>query len=695
MDDDVLRYIDMDYAMSIVASLRNIGTAKDLEGGYLGFRGAGSRSAKEASLFVRDEMTRIGLKDVSAEEFPVDSWEFRGAWVEVAGLGRMQAASFSGSRSTDGEITAEIVNLGDGRKSDYHGKDVRGKIVLVNWHTNHDVGCTVMEAGVQGAAAVVLTTYDSLYGKAEGALQCHGGIFKSTHPPVLSISGRDGLAIAHHLKRGTTHIRATVQSDILQTSREDGGSGMNVVGYLPGERWGSEDDELLIIGDHTDAWFFGACDNNTGVAAVLVLADAFKRYYEKAGSRPRRTIAFIAHEAEESGVLDTFYTWLWGAWYAIANHHRDWVGRAVAGLFVDVVGFRGHPLSLEMTHELVGFTNEVLRGHSHRLPHGYDLRRLSTLTDLWPYAISGISCVTFTDWSEDYLANYYHSQYEDLEVVDKECLSATFSVLADMAFRLANSAVPPLDFYETGKRMSDLLKEGGDNSWAHLRSIDIKRNCDIASSLERLSSSCEVFLERSATLKKTLNAGPRDDMCLRQIGRTLIEIQVSLGSALVAMKASGESGFPHEQSVLDIVQLDNAIEALRADGVEPDRLERAIESLSHVGLAGMFSYVSEETYREAYELFCGSGMASWGMASHLLPAVDVWQEHKRLCDIKDSGTLSDTDMDEISSSLSDKLVNSASPNLRRSIETMLDGLENANEEMRKLISLVIEKGGGR
>jgi hypothetical protein len=184
-------------------------------------------------------------------------------------------------------------------------------------------------------------------------------------------------------------------------------------------------------------------------------------------------------------------------------------------------------------------------------------------------------------------------------------------------------------------------------------------------------------------------------MCLRQISRTFIGIQVSLGSALVAMKASGESGFPHEQSVLDIVQLDNAIEALRADGVEPDRLERAIESLSHVGLAGMFSHVSEETYREAYELFCGSGMASWGMASHILPAVDVWQEHKRLCDIKDSGTLSDTDMDEISSSLSDKLVNSASPNLRKSIETMLDGLENANEEMRKLISLVIKKGGGR
>lgn len=693
MNGDVLRYIDMDYAMSVISSLRDMGTAKDLEGRHFGFRGAGSRSAKEASRYVRDEMARIGLTDVSLEEFPVDSWEFRGAWVEVQDLGRMQAASFSGSRGTNGEITAEIVDLGNGRRTDYQGKDVKDKIVLVNWHTNHDVGCVVMEAGVQGAAAIVLTTYDSLYGKAEGALQCHDGVFRSTYPPVLSISGKDGLAIADHLKGAATGIRATVQSEIQQITKENGGSGMNVVGYLPGERWGSDDDELVIIGDHTDAWFFGACDNNTGVAAVLVLADAFKRYYEEAVSRPRRTIVFIAHEAEESGTLDTYYTWLCGAWYAIANHHRDWVGRAVAGLFVDIVGFRGHPLSLEMTNELAGFTHEVLEAHSHRLPHGYDVHKPCTLTDLWPYAISGISCVAFTDWSEDYLANYYHSQYDDLDVVDRACLSAAFSVLADMASRLTECAVPPFDFEESAKKMSASLKERGDSNWAHLRSIDIKRNCGMASSLEGLKWSCEVFLERSAALRKALGTGRRDGLQLRQISRRLIEIQASLGSALLAMKASGKSGFPHEQSVLDIVQLDNTIEALRGEGDRAGRLELAIESLSKVGLAGICAYVSETTYREAYELFCGSGVASWGTASHLLPAVDVWHEYTSLCNIRDTDTLSDTDIERISSSLSDKLVDSASPNLRRSIAAMQNGLNEADERMRKLISLVVEKEG--
>ena len=52
------------------------------------------------------------------------------------------------------------------------------------------------------------------------------------------------------------------------------------------------------------------------------------------------------------------------------------------------------------------------------------------------------------------------------------------------------------------------------------------------------------------------------------------------------------------------------------------------------------------------------------------------------------------EIDEISSSLSDKLVGSASPNLRNSIATIQNGLNEADERMRKLISLVVEKEGG-
>ncbi len=74
--------IDMDYAREIIVRLRNMGTALSIDGESLGFRGAGSRSAKEASLYVKDEMIRIGLAEVTLDKIPVDAWEFRGAWVE-------------------------------------------------------------------------------------------------------------------------------------------------------------------------------------------------------------------------------------------------------------------------------------------------------------------------------------------------------------------------------------------------------------------------------------------------------------------------------------------------------------------------------------------------------------------------------------------------------------------------------------
>lgn len=692
MPTEVVRRIDMDYAKNVITTLRNMGTATTIEGRPFGFRGAGSISAHEASYYVKDEMVRLGLTNVALEEFPLDAWEFRGAWVDVPNLGRIQAASFGGSPGTNGEITGDIVNVANGLKSDYVAKDVQGKIVLVNWHKDHSVGRLAMEASVHGALAVVLTTYDSSYGMLDGALQCHDGIFRQSYPPVLSISGRDGLAIIDLLKQSGEGVEVTLRSEIEFTPKDEGGKGWNVVGYLPGEKWGREDDELLIIGDHTDAWFFGACDNNTGVAAVLVLADAFKRFHDEEGTRPRRTIVFIAHEAEEGGIIETHYTWLWGAWYAISHHHPDWVGRTAACLLVDTVGFRGQPLSLEMTPELSRFAHGILQSNAETLPNGYQICKTSVLTDLWPYAISGIASIVLTDWSEEYNRKYYHSQYDDIDIIDYDSLMGAFSVLTDMASVLVDSPVLPLNLSSTAKQLSDSLRDGNSIRVADLKSIDKRYKLGLSPSLARLTASSEEFVECTRTLNEALKEDLTDAQLEESVNKTLIGIQVLLGRSLLAMSAGEESAFPCEQSAIDLRSLDKAITALSGMQRNPESIETAIEALSHVGMTGLCRDVSEATYRDAIELMCGKDVASWGAKSHLLPMVDVWEEHKRLCDIKESGTLSDTDMDEMSSSLSDKLVNSASPNLRRSIETMLDGLENANEEMRKLISLVIMKG---
>ena len=688
--------INMDYAKEIIVRLRNMGTAVSIDGESLGFRGAGSRSAKEASLYVKDEMIRIGLAEVTLDEVPVDAWEFRGAWVDVPGLKRMQAASFGGSSGTNGELKGEMVDVGNGIRSDYDGKDVKGKIALVNWSGDSHIGILMMEAKVHGAIAVVLTTYDNnRFGMGDGALQCHDGYGRREYPPVISISGRDGLAIIESLKSSSGPVDVTLCSDIVLTPREDGGHGWNVVGYLPGENWGTEDDELLIIGDHTDAWFFGACDNNTGVAFVLVLADALKRAYDESGIRPHRTIVFVAHEAEEYGIVETYYTWCWGAWYEITHHHPEWVGKSVAGLFVDCIGFRGHPLSVESTRELAKFTETVIRRNDSNLPHGCDFRGLSTWADHWTYAASGIGAILFSDWSEDYINHYYHSQYDDLDVIDYDYLRKVFVILADLADSLITAPIIPLDLKATAGQLRSSFGNGSELSVTDLQSLHEKYNLDQGEFLGQASALGEEFNERVDRLADALsNQNLTDGTALREINRHLMGIQASLGRSLISIGVKEEDYLPHQQSAIDMNRLDRVIDILSHQGIAKGDLARAEEELSNVGIASICKYVSEPTYRDFYDLICGAGVNSWGTQVHLQPIVDVWEEYHRLCGMMEDDSIPAEDLEHLTSSLTRKIAGSASVNLEKSFETICIGLKDANAQIDGLMAVLEKRSGG-
>jgi N-acetylated-alpha-linked acidic dipeptidase len=69
----------------------------------------------------------------------------------------------------------------------------------------------------------------------------------------------------------------------------------NVIARIPGA---GEPDKLVILGNHHDAWGFGAVDPSSGTASMLELARALGRL-SKDGFRPRRTIVLGSWDAEE------------------------------------------------------------------------------------------------------------------------------------------------------------------------------------------------------------------------------------------------------------------------------------------------------------------------------------------------------------------------------------------------------------
>ncbi|KAI9316345.1 hypothetical protein BX666DRAFT_2019438 [Dichotomocladium elegans] len=98
----------------------------------------------------------------------------------------------------------------------------------------------------------------------------------------------------------------------------------NVIGRIEGKE---EPDRVVILGNHRDAWVFGAVDPSSGSAIMLELARTLGILLEK-GWRPRRTIILASWDAEEFGMVGST-EWV--------EDHREWLNsQAVAYLNVDM-----------------------------------------------------------------------------------------------------------------------------------------------------------------------------------------------------------------------------------------------------------------------------------------------------------------------------------------------------------------------
>jgi len=73
----------------------------------------------------------------------------------------------------------------------------------------------------------------------------------------------------------------------------------NVMGRIRGS---GAPDEVVVAGNHRDAWVFGATDPGSGTAALLETAHGLGALLKK-GWRPRRTIVLGSWDAEEQGLI--------------------------------------------------------------------------------------------------------------------------------------------------------------------------------------------------------------------------------------------------------------------------------------------------------------------------------------------------------------------------------------------------------
>lgn len=677
-----------DYPRDIVLDLQNMHTAVTIDGEPFGFRPAGSSAAHQASLYVKDKLENCtGLPFVYLEKIPLDAWEFHGAWVDVPGLGKLQGASHGGSPGTNGEITAEIVDVGNGFASDYEGKNVAGKIVLANWiGADFWVDSIAMEASIHGAKAVVVTTYDSDYGNQPGQIECHDGLYRETgYPPMVSISGVDGLKIIEKINEykaeGQT-LEVTVFSDIDRVLMEDGGFGWNVVGYLPGKNYGKPNDEFVILGDHTDAWFFGGMDDDSGIAATLVLADALKKASDKLGPFDR-TVIFTTHDAEEYGILDTYYDWCYGAWYQITKTHPEWVGQSVAYVNFELMGMAGLPLDVNLAPELASFVHNVLGQNNAKLPYGFKVTPVPhSWADHWTFTAAGIPGIELETVNDYWDANYYHSQYDTIDIIDFSYLQQLFEVFSDLTVRLLTQPIVPYNFEVSSTNLLKLLTTSSDFGVKKLYPIYARYDIDPQTNMGRTLSDASKLYSDVLALKAKLETVSADRA--HEVNVQLMSIEAVLSQTLIAQGVWEQDWYPYQQSANDVIHLDKGIEILKNLGVKGNDVTDAVHELNWVGIMWYYDYMSKANYLDQASKLTGDDVASWGLQTHLLPAVDLWDEYDYLTKIAHTPGLTTVDLAGTISALEEKMVGQALVELEQSFQTMWMGLENADSQILAL-----------
>src|SRR5690349_17256246 len=103
-----------------------------------------------------------------------------------------------------------------------------------------------------------------------------------------------GLPLAY-LVGGTNDVKLRLKTDMDYKLRTI----WDVVARIDGNE---ETDRWVVLGNHRDAWVFGAVDPNSGTSAMLEVGRGFGELL-KQGWKPRRTIILCSWDAEEYGLI--------------------------------------------------------------------------------------------------------------------------------------------------------------------------------------------------------------------------------------------------------------------------------------------------------------------------------------------------------------------------------------------------------
>jgi hypothetical protein len=476
-------------------------------------RQRGSRGFHAAAELVAERARAYGLSDVQILEFPADGKIFYGtqrsrpAWdAEVGELIEVRPgappvcdkekiengkaafntecepqyerkiASYAAEpvvlaeESESAEVTAELVDAGEGTKeSDYAGKDVKGKIVLVSAQPGAVQELAVGKFGAAGIVSCAQNQKTAWWGEDENLIRWgHLETFTEHKTFGFMVS----LKTARGMRERLAHGEKITLHAVVKAGQHPGNYEV-ATATIPGADAKLKEEEIAFS-CHLDHQRPGANDNASGCVTILEVARTLQKLIAEGKlARPARTIRFIWPPEIEGTIT-------------LLNAKPEFVKRIKAAIHMDMVGggpatkavfhvTRG-PMSLpSFVHDVAWAFAEYVNEESYKFaatgkaeypfvaPEGgkeplraeYSAYTMGSDHDVYQDSSFGIPAIYMNDWPDRYI----HTNFDTAANIDTTKLKRAAFIGAASGYFLAEDLSKHLEDISRVARRGELLRK--------------------------------------------------------------------------------------------------------------------------------------------------------------------------------------------------------------------------------------------
>lgn len=251
-------------------------------------------------------------------------------------------------------------------------------------------------------------------------------------PPTLVLRGEDFGRLWRLMADGQS---PKLELDIRNRTHPTLTQGLNVVAELTGTE---KPDEVLLLGAHLDSWHTGTGATDNGASCAVMMETL--RILKTVGAQPKRTIRIVLFDGEEQGLLGSqaYVQAHFGSAEAPKAEFSKLVGYlnmdGGAGQMRGITVF-GPSTAAEVLREALAPWKDlgVVGANWHR-----NRPAKPDYADVTSFSHAGLTAMGLTQDPLEYSEYTWHTTLDTLERVPVQDVQRTATILAGVAFHLAN-----------------------------------------------------------------------------------------------------------------------------------------------------------------------------------------------------------------------------------------------------------------